>query len=784
LVLFALLFLLVATSLTFAVDFNSKWQNSLKPKGAATSTITLSKDSKTDYTILISSNPTTMDVKAAADLAMWLKEMTGAEFPVVKESVVFKPGAKVISIGKTLLYSVSGIDKPKRDLSRDGYMISVKDSAIFILGGKKRGIVDGVYSLLEEDLGCRWYAPGTQTIPHRSTLKFKPVSRTYVPILEDRRDPYYADTMFDIDWSLRNKTRSRWALVPAEWGGHPRFFRDMMVHSFNAFIPPGVFLKSNPEYFSLVKGVRQPFQQCLTNPVVLQMVIDQVRNGLREDPSIEIVEISPNDGYGYCECENCKKISDAEGTQMGPLLQFLNKVSDAIIKEFPDVKINTLAYLDTITPPKTIRPRSNISFWLCTDAYAWGKPNEFAWETKKLDDALKGWSKVHANMIIWDYPSNFTYMVPNINMPVHQKNLAYYIKHGATGVMYQCAHAETNFGADHSFMRSWVWAKQLWDPSKDTRALTRDFNYGYYGAAGEYMQKYDDMLWNAWGIVRMHWKEKTPPNPIDKAFVAKGWELMKQAEAAAAGDPELLKRIKTAQMPLMYMKATYGQGNDTAGYLALLDDFEKTARAAGVTNVENAFQGPDIDKIFAMWRKMAATDLDKVGYEELNNEWKFSPDKNNVGMDSKWFATDFDDSSWAKIRSDTGGGWDTQGFSGIHGWGWYRQVLDIPADMISKEALKILFLAIDEEAEVFINGQRACDHTVASTGRPVEILWTEPFMLDPTPFIHPGKNVIAVRVHDTMGMAGIWKPAYFAWGKNLDTTTFEEIMKRKKEAAK
>jgi hypothetical protein len=554
----------------------------------------------------------------------------------------------------------------------------------------------------------------------------------------------------------------------------------MMVHTFNAFVPPSVYLKSNPEYFSEVKGVRQPFQLCMTNPTVLQIVIDQVRNGLSADPSIEIVEISPNDGYGYCECENCKKISDAEGTQMGPLLQFLNKISDAIIKDYPDVKINTLAYLETITPPKTFKQRPNISFWLCTDSYGWGKPNEFAWETKKLDDALKGWKKFDADMIIWDYPSDYLYMRPQTNMPVHQKNLNYYIKHGATGLMYQAAHAETNFGADHSYLRSWVWAKQLWNPSLDTRALMRDFNYGYYGVAGEYMQKYDDMLWNAWGIIRKHWKEKTPPNPIDKAFVVKGWNLMKQAEAAAVNDPELLKRIKTAQMPLMYMQATYGPGNDTAGYLALLDDFEKAAKAAGVTNIENAFQGPDTDKIFAMWRKLAATDLNKVGYEELNNEWKFSPDKNNQGMDSKWYATDFDDSSWAKVRSDTGGGWDTQGFSGIHGYGWYRQNLDISDEMLSKEDLKILFLAVDEEAEVFINGQRACDHTVASTGRPVEILWTEPFMFDPKPFLKPGKNVIAVRVNDTMGMAGIWKPAYFAWGKNLDTTTFEEIMKRKK----
>ncbi len=764
----------------FCVEANPRWRNSLKPNGAPSAAITLASSGKTDYTILISSGPTTMDEKAAADLAMWLKEMTGADFPVVKETPGFRSTGKVISIGQTTLYFLSGLPKPRIDLGRDGYSIATKGSAVFITGGKKRGIINGVYSLLEEDLGCRWYAVGTQTIPKSPNLRFTPVPRSYRPVLEDRRSPYYADA-WDIDWSLRNRTYCSGAPVKLEWGGHPRIWG--FVHTFNALLPPDEYFKDHPEYFSELKGKRQPMQWCMTNPDVLRIIKGKVKDILKAAPDTEFVEVSPNDWQDYCECVNCKKIIDEEGTYMGPLLQFINAVADSIKDDYPNAKINTLAYLGTIVPPKNIKPRPNVSFWLCTDSYAWSKPNEFAWETEKLAKSLEGWKKVNANLIIWDYPSSFNYMKPNINMPVHQANLNYFIRNGATGVMFQCAH-DVNYAADHSFMRSWVWAKQLWDPSRDTRSLMRDFNYGYYGAAGPYMQKYDDMLWDAWNQVRKHRKDKNPPDPVDKAFVAKGWDLMKEAEAAASGDTELTRRIKVAEMPLMYMKATYGPGTDGAAYAALLDDFEKTARAAGARYIENAFQGPDIDKQFAFWRKLAAVKPEDVSFIGIRNEWRFATDPTNAGMDAKWFSADFDDSGWAKVRSDTGNGWEAQGFKDYHGFGWYRQEGEIPAELLEKKDLKLMFLAVDEEAEVFINGQKAFDHTVASTGRSVEVLWTEPFVFDPRPFLKPGRNTLAVRVHDTMGMGGIWKPVYFAWGDGVDPTTFEEVLKIKKETGR
>jgi len=120
---------LAATSSSEATDIANKyrrpvagWVNSLKPKGKPAGSMILAKEGKTDYQILIHSSPTTMEEKAAADLAHWPQAMTWAEFPVVKEKSDALTG-RVIRVGNTDLRKAFA--KEKKDLSFDGQPITL-----------------------------------------------------------------------------------------------------------------------------------------------------------------------------------------------------------------------------------------------------------------------------------------------------------------------------------------------------------------------------------------------------------------------------------------------------------------------------------------------------------------------------------------------------------------------------------------------------------------------------------------------------------------------------------
>ena len=604
---------LMSSGVCGEVSPHKDWRNALKPKGNPGPELLLASGKKALYDIVLPRVATTQEEKAAADLALWLKEMTGAEFRVLHEGPYYKPVRPVISIGRTNLSVEDGLTDRAVDLEDEGYAIDVVGGNLYLRGGKTRGIINAVYVLLEEDLGCRWYARNTSTIPHRRTLSFRPVPRTFVPILTARRDPFYSDCN-DEDWYLRNRASGHNVPVREAWGGYPKYYGGN-CHTFNQRMPPGEFFESHPEYYSEQEGKRTPRQLCMTHPDVQRIVIERTLDRLKQNPDVRMIDFSPNDGGTVCECAKCKEINDAEGTNMGALLIFVNKIADAVKEQYPDVNVSTLAYLDTVRPPKTIKPRDNVLVWLCTDSHSWRTQLLYVWETERFQSNLKSWHAVGAKMVIWEYPLDYHNLLsPLPNMPVVTENMRFYAEHGAKGIFLETmANGNACPGVDRSFMRSWVWTKQMWDLSLDTRALVRDFNHGYYGRAAKPMQAYDDMLWDMWE--KHHEEFRTTPGwdnggdalkkLLDSEYIEPAARLFEQAEKLAQGNQELLDRVQMAKLPLLFVKARKGPGSDVQGYLKMVDEFEAIARKFGADRVENSFVPPDLDSKLEEWRKLA-----------------------------------------------------------------------------------------------------------------------------------------------------------------------------------
>jgi formylglycine-generating enzyme required for sulfatase activity len=597
-----------------AAPAHTGWQNALKPRGEPGPELQLASAGKALYNIVLPQQATPQEEKAAADLAHWLLEMTEADFAVLNEGPDVKSDGPAVSIGHTALAADAGLAVQTRDLEDEGYAIHVVDGNLVLQGGKTRGIINAVYALLEEDLGCRWYARNTATIPRRPELSFRPVPRTFAPVFTERRDPYYSDCL-DADWQLRNRAASIWVQIPEEWGGYPKYFGGLggLCHTFNQRMPPDEFFELHPEYYSEQGGTRTPRQLCMTHPEVKRIVVERILDGLEKTPGARLADFSPNDGGTVCECAPCKEINDAEGTNMGALLMFVNTIADAVKAPYPNVKVTTLAYMDTFMPPKTITPRDNVLIWLAADSHNWRTPLLHVWETQRFQTALKSWSDVGANLVIWEYPIDyFNWLSPMPNMPVVTENMRFYAKHGVKGIFLQGTDNPSH-GVDRSFLRAWVWAKQMWDLSLDTRALVRDFNYGYYGKAAQPMQAYDDRLWDLWET--HHEEFRTTPGwdlqgdalakLLDSTFIESGLRLIAQAEALAREDQELLDRVQVAKLPLLYLEARKGPGSDAKGYLKMLDEFESIAKKNNVDRVQNGLRPPDIDAKLAEWRARA-----------------------------------------------------------------------------------------------------------------------------------------------------------------------------------
>ena len=85
----------------------------------------------------------------------------------------------------------------------------------------------------------------------------------------------------------------------------------------------------HPEYYSLIAGKRQPGTQlCLSNPEVLQVLIESLKNKIQEKPASTYWSVSQDDNDRYCQCDACKALNEKYGkVPSGSIIYFVNQVA-------------------------------------------------------------------------------------------------------------------------------------------------------------------------------------------------------------------------------------------------------------------------------------------------------------------------------------------------------------------------------------------------------------------------------------------------------------------------
>jgi hypothetical protein len=325
-------------------------------------------------------------------------------------------------------------------------------------------------------------------------------------------------------------------------------------------MPPEKYFDQHPEYFSEIKGKRTKgrYQLCLTNPDVRRIMlekliayIEKARKDAAEagTPAPVVFDVSQNDWRGMCECPACKAIAEREGSESGPLLDFVNWLADGIKDKCPGVYIDTLAYQMTQSPPKTIRPRDNVIIRLCDTGAIMTKCITDP-ENKKFHDILLEWSKIAKNLRIWDYAVTYG-AYPGLPLPTvhtYAPDYRFYAEHNVEGVFTE---HEYPILADMRDLKIWMMIKLLEDPYRNYEALLRDFTDGFYGKAGPMIREYLSVLEAAaqkgmldWGASPTHYRY------LSMDFIARAQAIFDQAEAAVEGDSTLLRRVRHARLPL------------------------------------------------------------------------------------------------------------------------------------------------------------------------------------------------------------------------------------------
>ena len=103
----------------------------------------------------------------------------------------------------------------------------------------------------------------------------------------------------------------------------------------------------------------------------------------------------------------------------------------------------------------------------------------------------------------------------------------------------------------------------------------------------------------------------------------------------------------------------------------------------------------------------------------------------------------------------SGGGWGNES-----GNGWYRTELPLTAARRGRAHKYLHFSACDEDTWVYVNGNLLREHSYATTGKILSEIWLAPFVVSLNDAKLRGDDLLAVRVLNTEGMGGVWKPVH------------------------
>ena len=409
----------------------------------------------------------------------------------------------------------------------------------------------GAYGLLEH-LGVRWLTPDCEVVPVRDTLIVPELTEPSVPVF-DQREVFWTQFIRNPDFAARHRLNGNSYALGTQHGGRAVVYYPF-VHSLDALVPPELY-EEHPEYFPLIDGKRKGgyVQRCLTNPEVVQLSIDRVRQWIKDHPEATIISVSQNDTINNCQCADCRAIDDAEGTPMGSMLTFVNEVAAAIETESPVVKIDTLAYQYTRKPPANLRPRSNVIIRLCSIECCFAHPLETcpSEENKRFVADIKAWHAVAPELYVWDYTTNFAnYQQPFPNFDALQANVRFFAAHGVKGLFEQGNYSAGGRG-EMEPLRGYLLAKLLWDPETDLERQKNEFLEGYYGLAAEPMGRFVEVMQEQvrGKDVHAHIFDQPTAAYLNDEFLDAAGRLLDEAERRVADQPAVLERVRVARLP-------------------------------------------------------------------------------------------------------------------------------------------------------------------------------------------------------------------------------------------
>ena len=378
----------------------------------------------------------------------------------------------------------------------DGFAVRRRDGAIYITSPMPRGVVYGVYALIERNTDMIFPRADSEPVFTRvKKLELREADFRERPAFDQLRGWWICGPMYHAETELWY-VRQRCSMTPAmlskpgveerarkygtfinRGGGHnmPGFYTDEMF-------------AAHPEYFGEEKGVRQrsitKVHPCFSNldgaHAAGRVVVERMK-ALPEQPPLRY-SIKHADHQTLCSCALCKANPDSVSTRF---FKYLNEMMKEVRAVYPDTIIVTFGYQITAEPP-AVKVDDHVLVSFCPYVKD-DKRSILDPENAKWKDRADRWVKDGGAHLNWREYFGDGMAFPRPIAPVVARDLRYI--NSELGIRSVFAETTPDLTPDKlnrkgrvysqswdvSAMEYWILSRLMWDPNQNVGKLRAEY---------------------------------------------------------------------------------------------------------------------------------------------------------------------------------------------------------------------------------------------------------------------------------------------------------------------
>lgn len=755
--------------------------------------LTIASGGKSGAVVLVAPDAGPWEKRAAADLVTYIEQMSGgkpalADTKESLETALKQPGPQLL-VGRLALEQQPALRdqltraaKSKPLLRADAVVRRHSGNRVYLAGNNDDAHYYAVVMLLN-DWGCRWYLPTElgECIPRHGELKIGELDEAYGSPFEVRR--------FWLSWNGSNEGQAEFM--------HRNFFNEMLVpngHNLAQYtkdlIPPGKSM------FNV------PIAEDKTADHVAKQVAALFAQG-------KDVQLGMEDGVYESDSPLDKELLALQydkyflkPSATDAFLTFYNKVADRLLKEHPSSpsRIGFLAYANLTLPPVRVQKAAKplVAYLAPIDIDPIHPMNSpLSAPRREYKEILTKWADVmEGRVVIYDYDQGMMVWrdLPAPSVQMFRHDVKEYQRAGILGV-----DTESRGAFATIFTNLFYRGQLLWNPDVNVDALETQFYVDFFGPAAQPLQKYWTAIHRAWQetIVTEHEYHVIPaiytPDLIKQ--LAEQLQKGEQTIAPLAGQAGRTAQEERYVKRMQFMRHSFDvidaytqmihAASTQVDYPAAVKQGERglaareklTALSGVLTTYKvigehgSAWWPGEVEQ----YRKLAKLTTGETGtlVQALPLEWLFRTDPQNVGVEQKWATAALEAPAakaarWQDVQSQAGKwqslrtdlyaqaqGIVTADHQSYTGHAWYRTEVDIPADKAGVP-LQLMFPGVFNEGWLYINGEQVAhreNYNPVWWYNAYEFEWDVPVAGK----FKPGKNSIALRLHNPHHMGGMFR---------------------------